>query len=75
MLCTFLDCEQNVEKMVNESSSEHLEPMKEKMEQFISNAHESLHAVSAKLSSTQEHFDKVPFQLYQYYFKIVFIVL
>lgn len=55
-----VDCEKDVERMLDESSSEHLQPMKEKMEQFINHVQKSLHDVSTKLSSTQEHFNKVP---------------
>ena len=54
-----LDCENNVNKMIEASSSEHLQPMKEKMEEFISQAQKSLDEVIKKLSSTQELFNKV----------------
>lgn len=53
-----VDCEKDVDKMLDESSIEHLQPMKDKMEQFISHAKESLHTVSTKLSSVQELFNK-----------------
>ena len=55
----FVDCEKDVDKMIDESSSEHLQPMKEKMEHFISHVKKSLHNVNTKLSSSQEHFNKV----------------
>ena len=61
----FVGCEKDVEKMTNESSSEHLQPMKDKMEQFINNARQLIEEINAKLSSTQEHFDKVTSQLYK----------
>ena len=54
-----VDCEKDVDKMLNESSSEHLQPMKDKMEHFISHAKESLHTVNTELSSVQELFNKV----------------
>ena len=54
-----VDCEKDVDKMLNESSSEHLQPMKDKMEGFINKAQNSLHKVSTKLSSIQESFNKV----------------
>ena len=55
----FVDCEKDVDKMLDESSSEHLQPMKEKMELFIGHAQKSLHDVTIKLSTTQEQFNKV----------------
>ena len=50
--------------MIEASSSDHLQPMKEKMEEFISQALKSLDEVNKKLSSTQELFNKVSI-LYQ----------
>ena len=56
-----VDCEKDVHKMIDEASSEHLQPMKEKMEHFIIHVKKSLHDVNTKLSSIQEHFNKVLF--------------
>ena len=53
-----VDCEKDVNKMLDESSSEHLQPMKDKMEHFICHVKDSLHTVSTKLSSVQELFNK-----------------
>ena len=60
----FIDCEKDVDKMIDESSIEHLQPMKEKMEHFISHVKNSLYDVNTKLSSTQEQFNKVPIHHY-----------
>jgi len=45
--------------MLDESSSEHLQPMKEKMEQFINKVQQLMQTLKTKFTSTQEQFNKV----------------
>ena len=59
VMFTFVVCKKDVDKMLHESSAEHLQPMKEKMEQFIGKIERTILTFNTKLTSTQEHFNKV----------------
>lgn len=57
--CLISECQKHVDRMLDESSREHLQPMQDKMEHFLHRVKEAILNLNSKLTSTQELFNKV----------------